>query len=159
MAPVNRLQPLLATRLPVMKIPIAPLLTTDSVYVARCDEQGRILESEQAFVIRALRFFLPVLSSLKAKAASNLRTMRNRLTAWKEELQTNVNANTFIRFRLDTLSDTRESILVIGRRLRDVESTHPRNYSTGRSRPLTMRDEPYEIIAQGRPDGEITNFV
>ena len=138
------------------------------VYVARCDEEGRIeSESDQAFSKRVLEFFLPVFKSLKAKTAVTLEALCNRLAAWREELQINVNADDFIRLRLGALGGVSNPVPVSGRQLSskipgdtgawDSAARLPPGPS-GREDTFTWVDEPREILGYGYFDGVSINF-
>ena len=138
------------------------------VYVARCDEEGRIeSESDQAFSKRVLEFFLPVFKSLKAKTAITLQAMCNNLAAWREELRINVNADSFVRLRLGAFGGVSNPVPVFGRQLSsripgDTGAWHsdarlPPGPS-GREDTFTWVDEQREILGYGYFDGVSINF-
>ena len=137
-------------------------------YIARCDDEGRIeSESDQAFSKRVLEFFLPVFKSLKAKTAVTLEALCNRLAAWREELQINVNADDFIRLRLGALGGVSDPVPVSGRQLSskipgdtgawDSAARLPPGPS-GREDTFTWVDEPREILGYGYFDGVSIKF-
>ena len=80
---------------------------TRGTYVAQCDGQGRIAESEEDFFKRILGFFHPVLRSLCEKSKECYERVSGRLVAWREDLNMNEGATRDARNRrtaLDTPS-------------------------------------------------------
>ena len=80
---------------------------TGGTYVAQCDGQGRIAESEEDSFKRILGFFHPVLRSLCEKSKECYERVSGHLVAWREDLRMNEGATRDARDRrtaLDTPS-------------------------------------------------------
>lgn len=57
----------------------------EEVYVARCDDEGHIIESREAFLKRAFVFFLPSIEHYQERNAELLEFMKNRVETWMKE--------------------------------------------------------------------------
>ena len=77
---------------------------TRGTYVAQCDGQGRIAESEEDFFKRILGFFHPVLRSLCEKSKECFGRVSGRLVAWREDLNMNEGATRDARDRRTALN-------------------------------------------------------
>lgn len=65
---------------------------TKGTYVARCNEQGRIAESEEDSFKRIFEFFYPVLRSRLEKSKEHYNGIASHLVTWKEDLKRNEGA-------------------------------------------------------------------
>ena len=61
----------------------------NEIFVAQCDEQGRISESEEALLKRVFEFFLPVLDFQLKKSKEKLQDIDVYLRKWRLELGIN----------------------------------------------------------------------
>ena len=115
----------------------------EETYVARCDERGRVDESEEDFFKRIFKFFYPVLNSRRAQSKEHLDHINELLDGWRKDLDSNIGASLDARGRYATINTSDPRIQLEGHDGIDTRlgPIHGQDTSGARTRATRVEDD------------------